>query len=138
MFNVIQTDRASAPVGHYSQAIVVPPGHALIFVSGQIGLLPGASEISEGHDVITQTGLAMRNAQAILMEAGADLNNVVFATVLLADMPAVNAEYASRFGDHKPARASFQPAKLPKGSAVEIVLTAAVWVPSGEGHGAPA
>src|SRR3989344_5095230 len=136
MFKVIHTDKASAALGHYTQAIVVPPGHAFIFVSGQIGLIPGASDICDGHSAVVQTELAMRNAQAILREAGADLKNVVFATVLLADMAdmaAVNAEYASLFGDHKPERASFQPASLPRGAKVEIVLTAAVWVPTGAG-----
>ena len=58
-------------------------------------------------------------------EAGTSLDKVVKATVFvtdLGDFAKLNAVYARRFGDHKPARSTVQVAALPRGATVEIEL----------------
>jgi 2-iminobutanoate/2-iminopropanoate deaminase len=59
----------------------------------------------------------------VLKAADTSLGKVVKTTVFLQDMndfAAMNAVYAECFGDHKPARAAIEVAKLPLGSRVEI------------------
>src|SRR3989442_4498310 len=49
---VTRSDRAPAPVGPYSQAIVAGD---LIFCAGQLALDPASGELVGGHDRSTQT-----------------------------------------------------------------------------------
>jgi 2-iminobutanoate/2-iminopropanoate deaminase len=81
-------------------------------------------------DVATQTEQVMANLSAILMAAGASLDNVVKTTVFLKDMnnfATVNEVYAKYFGgDEAPARACVEVARLPKDVAVEIECIAAL------------
>ena len=121
----VQTDRAPRAIGPYSQAIVAD---AWVFCSGQIPVDPVTGELSTG-DVREQTELVLRNLGAVLEAAGSSLAQVVKTTVFLADMAdfgVMNEVYASRFGDHRPARAAIQAAALPKGCAVEIECVARV------------
>ena len=117
---VIRTDAAPAPFqgAPYNQAIVAGD---LVFVAGQLGLAPGATEIS--GDIGAQTGQALANLSAILDAAGSSMENLVKTSVFLvdlADFQAMNEVYASRVGDRPPARSTFQVAKLPSGALVEI------------------
>jgi len=119
----IHTDNAPAAVGPYSQA--VQAGN-MIFISGQLPIDPAIGKIVEGG-VKAETEQALKNAQAILKEAGLTLNDVAKTTVLLdniEDFAAMNEVYAQFFTDHKPARAAFEVAKLPLGVAVEIEMIA--------------
>ncbi|HSP93057.1 MAG TPA: Rid family hydrolase, partial [Thermoanaerobaculia bacterium] len=53
--------------------------------------------------------------------------DVLKTTVFLVraeDFPAMNAVYARRFGDHRPARSTVIVAALPKGAIVEMDLIA--------------
>ena len=57
--------------------------------------------------------------------AGARLADVVKATVFmtdLADFEKMNAVYAQRLGEARPARSTVQVAKLPGGASIEIEL----------------
>ena len=117
---VIRTEAAPAPFqgAPYNQAIVAGD---VVFVAGQLGLAPGATEIS--GDIAAQTGQALANLSAILEAAGSSLENLVKTSVFLvdlADFQAMNEVYASRVGDRPPARSTFQVAKLPSGALVEI------------------
>ena len=74
-----------------------------------------------------QTEQVFDNLAAVLAEAGTSLDHVVKATVFvtdLGDFAKLNAIYAKRFGDHKPARSTVQVAALPRGACVEIELVA--------------
>ncbi len=126
---MIQTDRAPAAIGPYSQAIV----HAgLVFTAGQIALDPGTGELIEGN-IGEQTERVLRNLSAVLEAAGASLQSVVKTTVFLQDMndfAAMNEVYGRFFGDHRPARSAVQAARLPRDVRVEIEAIAALSQPS--------
>ena len=116
----ISTAEAPAAIGPYSQAIKV--GN-LLFTSGQIPL-DAEGKLVEGG-IEEQTHQVFRNLQAVVAAAGATLSDVVKATVFIKDMEqfaALNAIYASYFGDHKPARSTVEVARLPKDVLVEIEL----------------
>ena len=122
---VIRTDKAPAPFqgAPYSQAIA---HGGLVFVSGQVGVDPGGNMVEGG--IAEQTEQVMKNLSAILEAAGTSLQNVVKATIFLADLgdfQAMNEVYARHMGDEPPARATFQVAALPAGAVVEIEMIAA-------------
>ena len=117
------TENAPAAIGPYSQAVVVD---GFVFCSGQIPLDPATGELLDG-DVSAQTDLVLRNLAAVLEASGASMSTVVKTTVFLKDMgdfAAMNEVYARHFGDHRPARAAVQAARLPKDVAVEIECVA--------------
>ncbi|PWK07905.1 RidA family protein [Tumebacillus permanentifrigoris] len=119
---IIATTNAPAAIGPYSQAI---KAGNMIFTSGQIPLLPNG-ELLTGP-IQEQTHQVFKNLQAVLAEAGSSLNDVVKATVFIADMNQfgeINEVYAQYFGDHRPARSTVQVARLPKDVGVEIDLVA--------------
>jgi len=121
--DVIHTDNAPAALGPYSQAI---KSGSMLFVSGQIPLVPATMELVEG-DVKAQTAQSLENLKAVLKESGADFSNVVKTTVFIKDMDQfgdINSVYAEYFGDSKPARACVEVARLPKDVLVEIEAVA--------------
>ncbi|BBH23351.1 2-iminobutanoate/2-iminopropanoate deaminase [Paenibacillus baekrokdamisoli] len=121
---IVVTDKAPAAIGPYSQAMKI--GN-LLFTSGQIPLT-ASGELVEGG-IEEQTHQVFKNLIAVLEEAGATLTDVVKATVFIKDMnqfAALNAIYASYFGDHKPARSTVEVARLPKDVFVEIELIVAI------------
>lgn len=107
----------SAPVGPYSP--IVRAGGWLV-TSGQIGLDSGAL-VAGG--VRAQSVQALANLRALLEAEGASLDWVVKTTVFLVDMAdfgAMNEEYATAFGTHRPARSTVAVAALPLGALVEV------------------
>jgi 2-iminobutanoate/2-iminopropanoate deaminase len=119
MHQFIHTPNAPAAIGPYSQA--VRAGNTL-FVSGQIPFVPETMTVA-GPDIGSQTRQSLANVKAIVEEAGFSLNDIVKCTVYLKDMgefAVMNAEYAAFFGNHKPARAAVEVARLPKDVRVEI------------------
>lgn len=119
MSQIIRTENAPAAIGPYSQAILA--GNTL-YVSGQIPFVPATMAIA-GPDIASQTRQSLANVKAIVEEAGFRITDIVRCTVFLLDLndfAAMNAEYAAFFGDHKPARAAVQVARLPKDSRIEI------------------
>jgi 2-iminobutanoate/2-iminopropanoate deaminase len=114
----IQTDKAPAAIGPYSQAMVSGP---LLFTSGQIPLRPDGSLVDGGIELQTQQ--VLENLRAVIEAAGATLGQVVKTTVFmknLEDFAAMNAIYAATFGSHCPARSTVQVARLPRDVLVEI------------------
>lgn len=119
----IYSPKAPKPVGPYSQAV---KAGEFIFCSGQIGLVPETSQIIEGG-VKAQTVQIFANIIEVLKETGASLENVVKVQVFLKDIRdfgEVNKIYAEFFSNHKPARDTFEVAKLPLDALVEISITA--------------
>jgi len=120
----VNTDKAPAAIGPYSQAIIAGP---FVFTSGQLPVDPSTGELV-GGDAANQAKQVFENIKAVLTEAGTDLSKVVKATVFLKNMDdfgAVNQVYASYFGEGVvPARSAVQVAKLPKDVAVEIEMIA--------------
>jgi 2-iminobutanoate/2-iminopropanoate deaminase len=115
---IIATDQAPEAIGPYSQA--VRSGN-LVFCSGQLGIQPASGHLGDG--VAAQTRQALENLAAVLKAAGCGLSNVTKTSIFLADMndfKTVNAIYAEAFGEHKPARATVEVARLPLDACVEI------------------
>ena len=115
----VETDRAPAAVGPYSQGIAAG---LWVFVSGQIGMIPGTGELA-GPAFADQARQALENLGAVIEAAGCQRSDVVSVEVFLTDMgrfAEVNEIYADFFGDHRPARAALGVSALPKGAAVEV------------------
>jgi 2-iminobutanoate/2-iminopropanoate deaminase len=117
---VTKTDRAPAPVGPYSQAIVAGD---LVFCAGQVALDPATGQLVGGEDVKAQTRRVLDNLAAVLAASDSSLDRVTKTTVFLtdlADFAAMNEVYGERFGDHRPARSTVPVKDLPRGAKVEI------------------
>lgn len=122
----ISSSKAPAAIGPYSQAI--DSGAGLVFVSGQLPIDPSTGAFPDGG-IKEQTAQSIRNAKAILEEAGSGLAKVVKTTVFLADMAdfgAMNEVYSSYFTSPFPARSAVAVKDLPKGALVEIECIARV------------
>ncbi len=120
----INTNNAPAAIGPYSQAIVA---NGFIFCSGQLGLDPQTGNLVEGIE--NQTHQIIKNLQAVLQEAGSDLNKVIKTTILLKDITdfaKVNEIYGSYFSETKPARATYEVSNLPKNGLIEIEAIASI------------
>ena len=114
----IHTDNAPAAIGTYSQANKV--GN-LVFISGQIPLVPATMEVVEG-DFAARARQVFDNLKAIAEASGGSLNDAVKVTIFLTDLDnfaTVNEVMAAYFDEPYPARAAVQVAALPKGVDVE-------------------
>lgn len=124
--NVIHTSSAPAAVGPYSQGISI--GN-LLYTAGQASIDPAIGKMIEG-DISAQTEQTLRNIGAILQAGGTDFAHVVKTTVFLTDMgnfAAMNAVYASFFGENPPARTTVAVVSLPPaGALVEIEAVAII------------
>lgn len=122
---IIKTTQAPEAIGPYSQAVTAGD---LVFCSGQIPLDPATMTLV-GETVAEQTSQVLKNLSEVLRAAGSGLGKVVKTTVFLKDMNDfvdMNDTYASFFGEHKPARATVEVARLPKDVMVEIECTAQI------------
>ena len=124
---MVRTEAAPAPFqgAPYSQAIRIGD---LVFVSGQLALRPGETELA-GGSIGEQTEQIFANLRAILEAAGSSLDRLVKTTVFLTsldDFAGMNEVYARHVGDRPPARATVEIAGLPSGALVEIEAIALV------------
>lgn len=116
---VVQTDRAPAAIGPYSQGIT---SGAWLFVSGQLGLDPQTGEMA-GADFESQARQALENLKQIVLAGNCEINDITAVDVFLTDMQKFaefNAIYTEYFAEHRPARAVVAVRDLPKGAQVEI------------------
>uniref|UniRef100_A0A914H2Y5 Ras-related protein Rab-14 n=1 Tax=Globodera rostochiensis TaxID=31243 RepID=A0A914H2Y5_GLORO len=122
----IATSNAPAAIGPYSQAVFA---NKTLYVSGQLGIVPGKSELVPGG-VRSEAERAMMNLGEILKAAGASFDNVVKVTILLVDIgdfQTVNEVYKGFFNNTSfPARSTYQVTALPKNGRVEIEAIAAI------------
>jgi 2-iminobutanoate/2-iminopropanoate deaminase len=124
MKKIINSKNAPEPIGPYNQAVEV---NGLIFVSGQIALVPGTGELLTAN-IEAETMQVMENIKAILLEANLDFSHIVKTSIFLNNMnlfSVVNTIYASYFKDQFPARETVAVLGLPKGVNVEISVIAA-------------
>jgi reactive intermediate/imine deaminase len=123
MKRTISTPDAPAAVGAYSQGTT---NGSLVFTAGQIPLTPDG-ELLDDEPVATQTRQCLENVRAILEEEGQTMQDVLKATVFLADIDTFeefNEAYSEYFQDNPPARSAVEVANLPKGAGVEIEVIA--------------
>jgi 2-iminobutanoate/2-iminopropanoate deaminase len=121
---IIQTPKAPAAIGPYSQAI---QANGFLFTSGQLGIDPASGTLPP--DIAGQTKQSLQNLGAILEEAGYQKSDVIKTVIFLknmSDFATVNEIYAAFFGDHKPARSCIEVAALPKNGLIEIEAVAAL------------
>ena len=114
----IHSNDAPAAIGTYSQAI---QAGNLVFLSGQIPLVPETMEIVEG-DFEARARQVFENLRAVAAAAGGSLDDVVKLTIFLTDLDnfaTVNSVMESFFDQPFPARAAVGVVSLPKGVDVE-------------------
>lgn len=122
MLNKINTDKAPAAIGPYSQGIIADK---FLFASGQIPINPVTGNV-EAQGIEAQAEQVMKNVGAILEEAGTDYAGVVKTTCFLAEMAdfaAFNAVYEKYFVQ-KPARSCVAVKQLPKDVLCEVEVIA--------------
>ncbi|XP_062169343.1 reactive Intermediate Deaminase A, chloroplastic [Alnus glutinosa] len=121
----VQTEKAPAALGPYSQAI---KANNFLFVSGVLGLVPETGKFIS-DSVEDQTEQVLKNMGEILKAGGASYAAVVKTTIMLADLKdfkKVNEIYAKYFPSPAPARATYQVAALPLDAKIEIECIAAL------------
>jgi 2-iminobutanoate/2-iminopropanoate deaminase len=121
---IIYTEKAPAPIGPYSQAILV--GNTL-YTSGQVALNPTTMELVLDN-IETETKQVMENLKAVLEAANMTFEDVIKTTIFLTDMgdfANMNGVYSSYFDEKTaPARETVEVAGLPKNVHVEISMIA--------------
>jgi 2-iminobutanoate/2-iminopropanoate deaminase len=125
MKQIIETDKAPAAIGPYSQAVIY---NGIVYCSGQIALDPDTMELT-GNDIETQTRKVMKNLGELLNVSGSSYADVLKCSIFLADMGdfgKVNEIYGDYFQDHPPARETVAVKTLPKNALVEISCIAIV------------
>ena len=124
MNEIIATTNAPGAIGPYSQAVKTAGG--MLFVSGQIPLVPATGAVVEGG-IVEQTTQVLENLKAIITAAGYTLSDVVKTTVYITNMGdfgKVNEIYGKYFTENCPARVCVEVSKLPKDVLVEIDVIA--------------
>ena len=121
---IIFTDKAPAPIGPYSQAVL---SGNMLFTSGQVAMNPSTGELLIGT-IEEETELVMQNLNAVLEAADMTFENVVKATIFImnmGDFARINAIYGKYFDNETaPARETVQVATLPKNANIEISMIA--------------
>ena len=123
MKSIIYTEKAPAPIGPYSQAVLT--GN-MLFISGQIPLDPATNQLVNGN-IGDEARQVMMNLDALLSVSGFSFENVVKASIFLSDMnhfAEVNEIYGSYFKTDFPARETVAVLGLPKNVNVEISVIA--------------
>lgn len=121
--NIIHTPAASAPAGHYSQAV---SHQGTLYISGQLPVSPDGRHNLEAS-FAEQAQVALDNLLAILKAAGgspADLVKVTVYVVGVKHWPEFDRLYAAALGDHRPARAVVPVPELHHGYLIEIEAVA--------------
>ncbi|NUT45474.1 MAG: RidA family protein [Thermoactinospora sp.] len=85
----LRTDEGAAPVGAYSQGLVVGD---FVYTSGMGPLDPETGEVV-GHDIETQTHQTLKNLGAVLAAHGLGFDDVIKSTVHLQDLKGDFARY---------------------------------------------
>lgn len=116
---IIQTDKAPAAIGPYSQAVRAGD---TVYLSGQIPLDPGTGLLVEG-DISAQARRSFENLKAVCQAAGGSLGDIVRLGLYLTDLDnfaAVNAVMGEFFKAPYPARSTVEVSGLPRGAGFEV------------------
>lgn len=121
---VIFTEKAPAPIGPYSQAIL--SGNTL-YTSGQVAINPANGELVLDN-IEVETEQVMQNLKAVLEAADMTFDHVIKTTIFIMNMrdfARINAVYGKYFDEsNAPARETVQVATLPKNVNIEISMIA--------------
>lgn len=116
----------------YSQAITVPSGVSLTFVSGQLPL-DVSGDLITGTDVAEQTEIALSRAIEVLRVNHLSERDIVKVTVFVTDLEhyaRINAAYLRVMKAARPTRSMVQVAGLPRGALAEVEVIAMGTTPS--------
>jgi len=116
---IIQTDKAPAAIGPYSQAVRAGD---TVYLSGQIPLDPSTGLLVEG-DISAQARRSFENLKAVCEAAGGSLGDIVRLGLYLTDLDnfaAVNAVMSEFFQAPYPARSTVEVSGLPRGARFEV------------------
>lgn len=119
MKKIINTVNAPAPIGPYSQAVLV---ENTLYTSGQIAINPITNELVLSN-IKDETKMVMENLKAVLQAAEMDFTHVIKCSIFISNMndfAQINEVYGSYFISNFPARETVQVACLPKNVNVEI------------------
>ncbi len=115
----IQTEKAPAAIGPYSQAV---RAGQTVYLSGAIPLDPATGEVVEGG-IDAQARRAFDNLKAVCEAAGGSFDDIQRLGLYLTDLSqfaAVNAVMSEYFSAPFPARSTIEVSGLPKGVAFEV------------------
>ncbi|WP_223670576.1 RidA family protein [Kangiella shandongensis] len=115
---VINTDKAPAAIGTYSQA--VKAGN-VVYLSGQIPLVPETMELVEPFE--EQVHQVFKNLSAVCEAAGGSLDEISKLNIFMLDLShfaTVNDIMSQYFSQPYPARAAIGVKELPKGADIEM------------------
>lgn len=118
-FTAVKTKNAPGAIGTYSQAVIAGD---LMFVSGQIPLLPDVSSVI-GGGIAEQARQVFCNIQAIAKEANVGMKSCMKINISMTDLSGfdeVNTVMQEFFQPPYPARACVGVASLPKGALIEV------------------
>ena len=118
MSSAVNTKKAPAAIGPYSQAIVT--GN-LVFTSGQIPINPETG-IIVGENIAEQAEQVCKNISAVLEAAGSSVDKTVKTVCYLKNMEDFTAfnDFYSAYFVSRPARSCVSVKALPKDALVEI------------------
>jgi 2-iminobutanoate/2-iminopropanoate deaminase len=123
MKKALETRRAPAAIGPYSQAI---EDGGLVFCSGQVGIDPATGTLVAGG-IEAETRRVLENLREVLRAANLGFEDIVKTTIFLVDLAefdVVNRVYGEHLVQPYPARSTVQVAALPRGARVEIEAVA--------------
>src|ERR1700751_1631859 len=95
-------DTVAAPFGPYSHAVEVPEGSRLLYISGEVGVLPDGT-VPEGIEA--QAEACWRNIIAVLADAGIGVGDLVKITTYLVrpeEVAPAGGARAKHLGDARP------------------------------------
>jgi len=116
---ITPTSSAPAPIGPYSQAVMV---NGTLYLSGQVAIDPETGQVIKG-DIEAETQQVMHNIRAVLGAYHMDFTHIVKTTIFIRNMDdfaRINAVYGSFFTQDFPARETVEVSRLPKDVQVEI------------------
>ena len=120
---IINTDKAPAAVGTYSQGVEL---NGTFYFSGQIGLDPVNMEMAKGCD--GQLDQILKNIDGLLESQDLKRENIIKTSIFITDLGKfgiVNKAYEAYFQEPYPARSCVEVPALPKGALIEIEVIAA-------------
>ncbi|MEM8833572.1 MAG: Rid family detoxifying hydrolase [Pseudomonadota bacterium] len=125
MIEMIETDRAAAAAGHYSQAV---KANGFIFVATQLPIDPENPEQEKGN-VQDQTRQVLSNIIEIVRAAGGEISSICRISIYVSKTEHwgdVDEMYKEMLGNHKPARGVLEIPNIRKGYDVSMEAIATI------------
>jgi 2-iminobutanoate/2-iminopropanoate deaminase len=119
MKEILNSAKAPAPIGPYSQAVRF---ENTLYISGQIPI-DETKGILVQDSIESETEQVMKNIGYILEAAGCNYSDILKCSIFIknmGDFGKINAVYGNYFPSNPPARETVQVSELPKGANVEI------------------